>query len=103
LFLDIFTFMGIAGARSLLRALDAMRVFYAGSRRALATDLPIGFIRRSWRPVVLRDGAIDAAAYELCLFAELRDRLRAATSGWWAAGSTGRWRTSLCRRRCSPR
>jgi TnpA family transposase len=85
LFLDTFTFQGIAGAASLLRALDTMRVFYAGSRRALATDLPIGFIRRGWRPAVLRDGAIDTAAYELCLFAELRDRLRAGDV--WVVGS----------------
>ncbi|WP_342242161.1 hypothetical protein [Inquilinus sp. OTU3971] len=34
---------------------------------------------------MLRDGAIDAAAYELCLFAELRDRLRAGDV--WVVGS----------------
>jgi hypothetical protein len=85
LFLDTFTFQGIAGASSLLRALDAMRTFYAGSRRTLPKDLPTGFIRRGWRPAVLRDDAIDSPAYELCLFAELRDRLRAGDI--WVAGS----------------
>lgn len=85
LFLDAFGFKGIAGAGNLLRALDAMRVFYAGSRRTLPRDLPTGFIRRSWRAAVLRDSGVDAAAYEFCLFAELRDRLRAGDV--WVIGS----------------
>lgn len=85
LFLHAFGFRGIAATSSLLGALDAMRAFYAGTRRALPKNLPIGFIRRGWRPAVLRDGAINAAAYELCLFAELRDRLRAGDV--WVVGS----------------
>lgn len=85
LFLDSFEFQGIAGASGLLRALDIMRVFYAGSRRTLPKDLPTGFIRRGWRAAVLRGDVIDAAAYELCLFAELRDRLRAGDV--WVLGS----------------
>ena len=60
LFLDAFGFKGIAGAGNLLRALDAMRVFYAGSRRTLPKDLPTGFIRRGWRAAVLRDSGVDA-------------------------------------------
>lgn len=84
-FLEAFQFEGIASAASLLRALGAMRAFYAGSRRALPKDLPTGFVRRGWRPAVLRDGAVDAAGYELCLFAELRDRLRAGDV--WVVGS----------------
>ena len=85
MFLGSFDFKGIAGAGSLLRALDAMRGFYEGPRRIFPKTLPTGFIRRSWRPAVLRDGSIDAAAYELCLFAELRDRLRAGDV--WVVGS----------------
>lgn len=76
LFLDAFEFQGIAAVTGLLRAVATLRTFYAGSRRTLPKDLPTGFIRRSWRPAVFRDGAIDGQAYELCLFAELRDRLR---------------------------
>lgn len=62
-----------------------LRTFYAGTRRTLPKDLPTGFIRRSWRSAVFRDGAIDGQAYELCLFAELRDRLRAGDV--WVVGS----------------
>jgi hypothetical protein len=42
-------------------------------------------IRRSWRQAVFKDGKIDGPAYELCLFAELRDRLGAGDI--WVAGS----------------
>jgi hypothetical protein len=80
LFLDAFEFRGISAVAGLLRAITALRTFYAGSRRTLPKDIPTGFIRRSWRTAVLRDGAIDGQAYELCLFAELRDRLRAYES-----------------------
>ncbi|AWK88574.1 Tn3 family transposase [Azospirillum thermophilum] len=85
LFLDAFVFQGVAAVAGLLRAVAALRAFYAGSRRALPKDIPTGFIRRGWRAAVFRDGAIDGQAYELCLFAELRDRLRAGDV--WVAGS----------------
>jgi hypothetical protein len=62
-----------------------LRAFYAGARRSLPKDLPTSFIRRSWRDAVTPDGVIDGAAYELCCFAELRDRLRAGDI--WVAGS----------------
>ncbi|KAA0675758.1 Tn3 family transposase [Roseomonas genomospecies 6] len=85
LFLDAFEFQGIAAVTGLLRAVATLRTFYAGTRRTLPKDLPTGFIRRSWRPAVFRDGTIDGQAYELCLFAELRDRLRAGDV--WVVGS----------------
>ncbi|MGF7176663.1 Tn3 family transposase [Azospirillum doebereinerae] len=85
LFLDAFEFQGIAAVAGLLRAVATLRTFYAGSRRTLPKDIPTNFIRRSWRAVVLRDGAIDGRAFELCLFAELRDRLRAGDV--WVVGS----------------
>lgn len=85
LFLDSFSFHGIAGVGALLNALALMRTFYAGSRRNLPKGLPTGFIRRTWRAAVLRGDGINAPAYELCLFVELRDRLRAGDV--WVAGS----------------
>lgn len=85
LFLDAFEFQGIAAVTGLLRATTVLRTFYAGNRRTLPKDVPTGFIRRSWRSAVFRDGAIDGQAYELCLFAELRDRLRAGDV--WVVGS----------------
>ena len=84
-FLDAFVFQGVAAVSSLLQAISMLRPFYAGSRRSLPKDLPTGFIRRSWRSAVIRNGVIDGAAYKLCLFAELRDRLRAGDV--WVTGS----------------
>jgi TnpA family transposase len=85
LFLSAFTFQGVAAVSGLVRALEMLRAFYAGARRTLPKDLPTSFIRRSWRDAVTPDGIIDGAAYELCCFAELRDRLRAGDI--WVAGS----------------
>ena len=85
LFLDSFGFEGVTSVGPLLRAIEIMRVFYAGSRRSLPKNMPSGFIRRGWRPAVFRDNGVDVATYELCLFAELRDRLRAGDI--WVVGS----------------
>ena len=104
LFLDSFGFEGVTGVGHLLRAIEAIRVFYAGSRRTLPKNMPIGFIRRGWRPAVFRDNGVDVATYELCLFAELRDRRGPATICRWSeADSTGPWKTSRSPRPCSPR
>ncbi|WP_372399932.1 Tn3 family transposase [Azospirillum sp. HJ39] len=84
-FLDAFNFQGVAPSGGLLRAVDAIRAFYVGNRRTLPPDLPTSFIRRGWRPAVMKEGKIDGQAYELCLFAELRDRIRAGDV--WVADS----------------
>ena len=85
LFLGAFTFHGVAAVSGLVRAIEMLRPFYTGNRRTLPKDLPTGFIRRGWRQAVMPGGKIDGAAYELCFFAELRDRLRAGDI--WVAGS----------------
>jgi len=85
LFLGAFTFQGVAAVSGLVRAIEMLRLFYAGNRRTLPKDLPTSFIRRGWRQAVMPGGKIDGAAYELCFFAELRDRLRAGDI--WVAGS----------------
>ena len=85
LFLNAFTFQGGAPVSGLLRALELLRPFYAGSRRVLPEDLPTSFVRPSWRSAVSPGGKIDGRAYELCIFAELRDRLRAGDI--WITGS----------------
>ena len=85
LFLGAFTFHGVAAVSGLVRAIEMLRPFYTGNRRSLPKDLPTGFIRRGWRQAVMPGGKIDGATYELCFFAELRDRLRAGDI--WVAGS----------------
>jgi hypothetical protein len=54
-------------------------------KRTLPEKVPTGFIRRVWRPLVLRKGAVDRQAYEICMLCELRDRLRAGDV--WVEGS----------------
>jgi hypothetical protein len=97
LFLGAFTFHGVAAVSGLVRAIEMLRPFYTGNRRTLPKDLPTGFICRGWRQAVMPGGKIDGAAYELCFFAELRDRLRAGDI--WIAGS----RQYLRRRRSAHR
>ena len=48
-------------------------------------NVPIGFIKKAWRRAVLGEGGIDRRVYELCVFVELRDRLRAGDV--WVEGS----------------
>ena len=45
-------------------------------RRRLPDNPPLRYVPPSWRPVVLRDGQVIPAAYELCVLIHLRDRLR---------------------------
>ncbi|MFP5517498.1 MAG: Tn3 family transposase, partial [Alphaproteobacteria bacterium] len=83
--LNRFSFLGSASVTPLLRALDTIRVMYAAGRRTLPEKPPTGFIRRSWRPFVIKKEGIDRRAYEICALSELRDRLRAGDV--WVEGS----------------
>lgn len=76
-FLAAFTFRGVRAVAPLLDAAEALKAFYASDRRRFPTDLPRGFVRSGWRAAAFRDEAIDPQGFELCFFAELRDRLRA--------------------------
>jgi hypothetical protein len=60
-----------------LQAVEVVREMNCFDKRTLPEKVPTGFIRRVWRPLVLRKGAVDRQAYEICMLCELRDRLRA--------------------------
>lgn len=48
--------------------------YFAG--RTLAKDAPVSFLQRRWRPLVLPQGKnLDRRAYEMAVFAHLRERL----------------------------
>jgi hypothetical protein len=98
-FLSTFAFQGVAAAGSLLRALEAMRAFYAGSRRSLPKDLPTGFIRRRCSRTARSTVRLTSSA-SLPSFAIGSGP---AMCGLPAAGSTARSRISLLRSRCSLR
>ena len=85
-FLDAFEFEGVPACASLMRAIMVLRETNR-SGVGLPKSAPTGFVRQRWAPYVLPGGTIDRRHYELCMLAELRDRLP-ATSGSPAAGNT---------------
>lgn len=85
-FLQAFAFRSHRKGDPLLKALAAVRAMYASDRRTLAPDLPVSFLRRGWRPLVLPAGQpLDRRAYEVAVLVHLRDRLRAGDV--WVEGS----------------
>ena len=58
----------------MLRAIEIVRELNRTGQRALPAQVPIGFIRRIWRPLVLRHGGVDRRAYEVCVLCELATR-----------------------------
>ena len=83
--IDAFQFRGGRTAAGLLRAIGITRELNRTGQRVLPAHVPTGFIRRLWRPLVLRNGMVDRRAYEVCVLCELRDRLRAGDV--WVEGS----------------
>lgn len=83
--LSAFAFEGSAAVKNLMAALDLIRDTYAAGKRKLPASPPVKFVPRRWRPFVANKDGIDRAAYELCAFSELRERLRAGDV--WVAGS----------------
>ena len=83
--LDTFQFEGSAAVKDLLDALALIRVTYTAGRRKLPASPPLRFVPRRWRNFVITPNGVDRAAYELCAFSELRERLRAGDV--WVAGS----------------
>jgi TnpA family transposase len=83
--LQAFAFEGSAAVKDLMATLELIRVTYAAGKRKLPASPPLRFVPRRWRPFVVSRGGVDRAAYELCAFSELRERLRAGDV--WVAGS----------------
>ena len=66
------------GARSpLVEAVDLQRELNGTNRRKLPEDAPLGFIKRSLRPLVEENGEVSKRAWECALFLSLRDEIRA--------------------------
>ena len=75
-FVAAFTFGAVPACASLARAVVTMRDLGSGRRRKLPADVPLGFVRTTWRRRIDR-GGLDRRTFEFCVLAELRDRLRA--------------------------
>ena len=85
LFLEAFEFRAVPAAAGVVRAVETTRAFYRTPRRPWPRDAPTRFIKKGWRTAVFTADGIDRRAYELCLFAMLRERLRAGDV--WVEGS----------------
>lgn len=85
LFLATFEFGAVPAAAGVLRAVEVLLDMHEEGRRKLPDRLPTEFLRPSWRRQLLTASEPDRRAYELCVFVELRDRLRAGDV--WVEGS----------------
>jgi TnpA family transposase len=84
-FLDAFRFESVPASASLLRAIEVLREANRADASTLPQSAPTSFVRQRWVPYVLPGGKINRRYYELCVLAELRDRLRAGDV--WVTGS----------------
>ena len=72
-------FQAAAGSETLLRAIEILRALDAGTRGALTTDDPHGFVPADWRPHLSTGGKLDRAIWEISLAVAVRDALRAGS------------------------
>ncbi len=70
-------FKAAAGSEILLNAIEIQRVLDAGTRGALTTDDPHGFVQADWRPHLVTGGKLDRGIWEISLAFAARDALRA--------------------------
>jgi TnpA family transposase len=77
LLLEAFAFHAAPAVRDLLGGVETLRAMNRGKLRAVPESAPVGFIRRRWRPFVLRADGVDRRFYELCVMTELKNALRA--------------------------
>jgi TnpA family transposase len=76
-------FQAAAGSEPLLGAIEIQRTLDAGTRGALTTDDPHGFVQADWRPHLVTDGKtgkhLDRGIWEISLAYAVRDALRAGS------------------------
>jgi TnpA family transposase len=70
-------FQAAAGSETLLSAIEIPRAIDAGTRGALTTDDPHGFVQADWRPHLVTGGKLDRGIWEISLAFAARDALRA--------------------------
>src|SRR5512135_328767 len=76
--LNAFEFRAAPSSADIVLGLDCVRKMYAACRRQINGNAPVSFVKNAWKRYVFTEsGGIDRRYYEMCLFAQLRDRLRA--------------------------
>ncbi|MEO8505795.1 MAG: Tn3 family transposase, partial [Acidobacteriota bacterium] len=83
--ISTFEFRADSTADALLRAVHQLGAHYTTGFQLEAERLPLSFVPRRWRPLVAPGGRINLKFYEICVFLQLRDRLRAGDM--WVVGS----------------
>lgn len=83
--LAVFEFQASSPAKPLMKAIDLLRELNTTGRRSLPKSPPSTFVKKRWKRLVFPNGTVDRRYYELCVLAELRDRLRAGDV--WVTGS----------------
>ena len=88
-FLAALEFQAIPAAEPLMQAIGVLRTANVSGTRTLPETVPTAFVKQRWARHVFPSGRagadIDRRYYELCVLAELRDRLRAGDV--WVTGS----------------
>jgi TnpA family transposase len=75
--LETFEFHAAPAVHELLSGVETLRAMNRGKARTVPEGAPLGFIRKRWRPFVLRADGVDRRFYELCVLTELKNALRA--------------------------
>lgn len=83
--LGAFTFCSWKSTDPVLRALKALRQFYASGQRKLPAGVPTAFLPPVWRKLIGTGAALDPRGWEVAVVVTLRDRLRAGDL--WVEGS----------------
>lgn len=83
--LESLTFRALPASSGVLAGIEALRCYYAGGRRLWPKEATLAFVPKPWQATVVTSAGIDRRAYEVCLFDELRGRLRAGDI--WVEGS----------------
>jgi TnpA family transposase len=72
-------FQAAAGSETVLQAVEIARALDAGTRGALTTDDPHGFVQADWRSHLVTGSRLDRAIWEISLAFAVRDALRAGS------------------------
>jgi TnpA family transposase len=84
-FLNALQFTAAPGTQEILDAVNVLKEMNTNNSRIIPQNASIGFIRKRWENLVIKDGEIDRRFYELCTLSELKNSLRSGDI--WVQGS----------------
>jgi TnpA family transposase len=75
-FLAVLKLRAAPAAKSVLDAVEVLRVMNDDNTRKLPADAPTDFIKKRWEKLVYTSAGLDRRYYELCVMSELKNSLR---------------------------